>query len=321
MDAIWMIGGGLTALAAALGERGITVHVAPPDEGIAAAALALYDGRGAVVVDGGKVAGRAVLAAGAALVPVIAIAPPDVALPPGVLRLAPDDAAVMAHHVVEVLRAPDDLRRHPRVPIALPLVIEALAAPMLVALTAPEKPPRDAPPSAAQPGGSEADSAPPDGSMPDSAPPDSAPPDSAPPDGSMPGASKADAVPPDRSISKADAVPPDGSMPGVSKPEPTPPRATITGTTTDLSLHGLRGTPAGPFEPGAAVAATVTLADGARIRLLGEVVARHADALALRCRPASDTDLVLWIHLLIGELEKSPLHGDSDPLGPLFSGA
>ncbi|MEZ4430838.1 MAG: hypothetical protein R3F65_00380 [bacterium] len=303
MDAIWMIGGGLTALAAALGERGITVHVAPPDEGIAAAALALYDGRGAVVVDGGKVAGRAVLAAGAALVPVIAIAPPDVALPPGVLRLAPDDAAVMAHHVVEVLRAPDDLRRHPRVPIALPLVIEALATPMPAALTAPEKPPRDAPPSAAQP-----DTTPPAGSKPGISAPDSAPPDSAPPDGSMPGASK------------ADAAPPDGWMPGVSKPQPTPPRATLTGTTTDLSLHGLRGTPAGPFDPGAAVAATVTLADGARIRLLGEVIARRADALALRCRPASDADLVLWIHLLIGELEKSPLHGDSDPLGPLFSG-
>lgn len=265
MDAVWMVGGGLTALATALGERGITVHVAAPDEGIAAAALALYDGRGAVVVDGGKVAGRAVLAAGAALVPVIVIATPDVALPPGVLRLAPDDAAVMAHHVVEVLRAPDDLRRHPRVPIALPVVIEALAAPM----TAPEKPPSDAPPIAAQPG----------------------------------------------------IAPPGRSMRDDSKPDAAHPGATITGTTTDLSLHGLRGTPAGPFEPGAAVAATVTLPDGARIRLLGEVVDRRADALALRCRPASDADLLLWIHLLIGELEKSPLHGDSDPLGPLFSGA
>lgn len=271
MDAVWMVGGGLTALATALGERGITVHVAAPDEGIAAAALALYDGRGAVVVDGGKVAGRAVLAAGAALVPVIVIATPDVALPPGVLRLAPDDAAVMAHHVVEVLRAPDDLRRHPRVPIALPVVIEALAAPMpaAAAFTAPEKPPNDAPPIAAQPG----------------------------------------------------IAPPGGSMRDDSKPDAAPPGATITGTTTDLSLHGLRGTPAGPFDPGAAVAATVTLADGARIRLLGEVVACRADTLALRCRPASDADLLLWIHLLIGELEKSPLHGDSDPLGPLFSGA
>lgn len=227
MDAVWMVGEGLAALGAALAERGVAVHVAPPDEGIAAAALALYDGRGAVIVDARTVAGRAVLAAGAALVPVVAVAGGEVALPPGVLRLAPDAPAVMAHHVVEVLRAPDDLRRHPRVPIALPLRIDSLGAA--------------------------------------------------------------------------------GEGSG----------ATL--HTTDLSLYGLRAAPAAPVAVGGAVEATVTLADGAQIRLIGEVVDRRADALALRCRPASDGDLLLWIHLLIGELEKSPLHGEIDPFGPLFT--
>ena len=40
---------------------------------------------------------------------------------------------------------------------------------------------------------------------------------------------------------------------------------------------------------------------------------------AIRCRPASDADLLLWIHLLLGGLADSPLHGATDPLGVLFA--
>lgn len=217
---------GLRALSVALARRGIEVHDATVQDGLLPAAVALYDGRGAVVVDAQTAAGQAALSAhGAALVPIVAVAPPTQPLPAGVLRLAPGDADTMAHHLVEVLRAPDNLRRHPRVPVALPVTIEALG--------------------------------------------------------------------PD------DAVP-------------------IGARTLDISLYGLRCAPVDVLPVGAPVAAVVELADGARVRLIGELVDRRGAEVALRCRPASDADLLLWVHLLISELEQSPLHGELDPLGPLF---
>ena len=63
----------------------------------------------------------------------------------------------------------------------------------------------------------------------------------------------------------------------------------------------------------------VQLDDGAEIALEGRVVARRDGGLAVRCRPVSDADLLLWIHLLIGALEDSPSHADVDPFGPLFA--
>ena len=53
--------------------------------------------------------------------------------------------------------------------------------------------------------------------------------------------------------------------------------------------------------------------------LSASVVARREDGVALRCRPRTDEDLLLWIHLLLGGLADSPLHGATDPLGVLFA--
>lgn len=217
---------GLRALGVALARRGVKVHDATMQDGLLPAAVALYDGRGAVVVDAQTASGQAALSThGAALVPIVAVAPLTQPLPAGVLRLAPGDAATMAHHIVEVLRAPDNLRRHPRVPVELPVTVGGLGQ------------------------------------------------DSAAPIGAQ---------------------------------------------TLDISLYGLRCAPVDSLPVGAPVAAVVELADGARVRLVGTLVDRRGVEVALRCRPASDADLLLWVHLLISELEQSPLHGELDPLGPLF---
>ena len=90
--------------------------------------------------------------------------------------------------------------------------------------------------------------------------------------------------------------------------------------TRNISLYGVRleGTPplpagdfVGEFElPGA---------EKTVVRLVAREVGRTPDAVALRCRPERDLDLVLWIHTLLAALEQSPLHGEVDPFGPLFA--
>ena len=62
----------------------------------------------------------------------------------------------------------------------------------------------------------------------------------------------------------------------------------------------------------------VVLSDGARVHLSGTVVDRREGGVAIRCRPRSDNDLVLWIHLILAELADSPLHANADIFGPLF---
>lgn len=226
MAAVWIYGDDAGSLADALRRRGIEARVehlasAPT---LAAAALALYDGGGAVIVDARDPAGRAALVAhGAELVPVLALAPAKIPLPTNVLRLEPRPVEEMAHHVSDVLRAPSELRRHPRVPARLPIALRS----------------------------------------------------------------------------------PDGEV-------------RVDTHTVDLSLYGLRAMTDDARLDGE-VSASVTLSDGARVRLVGQVVDRRDGHLALRCRPASDDDLVLWIHVLITELERSPLHHDLDPFGPLFT--
>lgn len=235
MASVWIYGDTVAPLVEALRRRGITVRVEPltPDPGgsaaganasLAAAALALYDGGGVVVVDARAAMGRAALDAHeVALVPVLAIAPAEAALPAGVLRLAPRPVEQMAHHVGDVIRAPSELRRHPRVPARLPLTLRARSG-----------------------------------------------------------------------------------------------EALVDTHTADLSLYGLRAVTDDPRVDGE-VSASVTLSDGARVQLVGHVVDRREGHLALRCRPATDDDLVLWLHVLIAELERSPLHRDLDPFGPLFA--
>jgi hypothetical protein len=56
-----------------------------------------------------------------------------------------------------------------------------------------------------------------------------------------------------------------------------------------------------------------------RLRLIAREVGRTPDAVALRCRPETDLDLVVWIHTLLAALEQSPLHAEADPFGPLFA--
>ncbi|MCA9540827.1 MAG: PilZ domain-containing protein, partial [Myxococcales bacterium] len=183
------------------------------------AALALYDGGGVAVIDVRGPKGQAALQASTiALVTVVAIAEASVPLPEGVRRMSPGEPETMAYHIAELLNQKEDLRRHPRVPVALPVDL--------------------------QPG-------------------------------------------------KA--------------------------TARNLSLYGMWVEPAGHWPEGAEVWPRVQLDDGAEIALEGRVVARRDGGLAVRCRPVSDADLLLWIHLLIGALEDSPSHADVDPFGPLFA--
>ncbi len=93
----------------------------------------------------------------------------------------------------------------------------------------------------------------------------------------------------------------------------------VASRTRDVSLYGLWAEPAPAVAEGHAVALRVALADGAEIHLDGRVIARRGEGAAIRCRPASDADLLLWIHLLLGGLADSPLHGATDPLGVLFA--
>lgn len=220
MSIVWLVAesGGLSGLSAALEARGVQLR-RRGDERLPEVAFEVYDGAGLVVVDARSTVGRSVLADSArALMPVIGIAPPELALPEGVFRLTPEAPDRMAHHLVEVLAEPDNLRRHPRVPTALPARIG------------------------------------------------------------------------DQVLE-----------------------------TVDLSLYGLRVQPDGPWaETDAALDGAVYLDDGARIELDLRVVARRSDGVALRGRPRTDEDLLLWIHLILQGLERSPLHAGADPFGALF---
>ncbi len=217
---VWILGrtDELAALEAALRDDGVVVRRAPSTE-LEAVVLAVYDGRGLLLVDARGADGAAALVAhDSALVPLLAVAGPDLALPEGALRLVPDTPAVMAHHLREVLAQPSNLRRHPRIRVDLAVSIDG----------APSR-------------------------------------------------------------------------------------------TRDVSLYGLWAEPAPTVAEGQSVAIRAALADGAEIHLDGRVIARRGEGAAIRCRPASDADLLLWIHLLLGGLADSPLHGATDPLGVLFA--
>lgn len=90
--------------------------------------------------------------------------------------------------------------------------------------------------------------------------------------------------------------------------------------TRNISLYGVRLEGSPPLPPGDFVGEfELGGADGTVVRLVAREVGRAADAVALRCRPERDLDLVLWIHTLLAALEQSPLHGEVDPFGPLFA--
>lgn len=217
---VWILGrtDELAALEVALRDDGVEVRRAPSTD-LEAVVLAVYDGRGLLLVDARGPEGKAALAGhDSALVPLLAVAAPETALPEGTLRLVPDAPATMAHHVREVLALPSNLRRHPRIRVDLAVSVD-----------------------------------------------------------------------------------------GVSS------------RTRDVSLYGLWAEPAPAVAEGQAVSLRVALADGAEIHLDGRVIARRGEGAAIRCRPASDADLLLWIHLLLGGLTDSPLHGATDPLGVLFA--
>ena len=88
--------------------------------------------------------------------------------------------------------------------------------------------------------------------------------------------------------------------------------------TRNISLYGVLVDGATPWTVGTSLELLLGLDDGARVNLRGEVVAVREQDVALRVRPVTDEDLLLWVHLLLGELADSPLHGDLDPLGDLF---
>ena len=97
--------------------------------------------------------------------------------------------------------------------------------------------------------------------------------------------------------------------------------ATVDGETfrvRDVSMYGAWIEPCLTHDTGDELEVVVHLQDGAQLTLLGRVVGRRSEGLAVRVRPAGDSDLLLWLHLLLGELAKSPIHADADVFGPLF---
>ena len=86
----------------------------------------------------------------------------------------------------------------------------------------------------------------------------------------------------------------------------------------NASLYGVWMTGPLPGHVGESIELDVTMSDGAQVTLDGTVVANRDGGIAVRTRPRRDIDLVLWLHLILGELEKSPLYSDVDPFGPLF---
>lgn len=97
--------------------------------------------------------------------------------------------------------------------------------------------------------------------------------------------------------------------------------ATVDGETfrvRDVSMYGAWIEPCRNHDTGDELEVVVHLQDGAQLTLLGRVVGQRSEGLAVRVRPAGDSDLLLWLHLLLGELAKSPIHADADVFGPLF---
>jgi hypothetical protein len=86
----------------------------------------------------------------------------------------------------------------------------------------------------------------------------------------------------------------------------------------DISMYGVFIAPIHGSGIGDEVQVVATLDDGAEVCLSGTVVNLRDGGIAVRCRPTHDQDLLLWIHLLLGELAKSPRFADLDPFGPLF---
>ncbi len=218
---VWFVGPQtprLSRLERALTDAGIPARHGAPDD-MTQVILQLYDARGLLLVDAEDAEGRSALdTRDAALIPTIALAEPDRALPDGILRLNPAlDDSVAVHHIRDVLAEPGNLRRHPRVPVALPAKVGAHES-----------------------------------------------------------------------------------------------------TTRDISLYGLWVTPASDHTEGEPVTVRVQLPGDATIELDGRVVSRRPDGAAIRTRPRSDEDLLLWINLLLEHLADSPLHADADPFATLF---
>lgn len=90
--------------------------------------------------------------------------------------------------------------------------------------------------------------------------------------------------------------------------------------TRNISFYGVRVEGA-PALPSGDFVAEFELSgpEPAVVRLVAREVGRTSEAVALRCRPERDLDLVVWIHTLLAALEQSPLHGEVDPFGPLFA--
>ena len=86
----------------------------------------------------------------------------------------------------------------------------------------------------------------------------------------------------------------------------------------NASLYGVWITGPLPGQPGESIELIVSMSDGAQVILDGNVVDNRDGGIAVRTRPRRDLDLVLWLHLILGELDKSPLYSDVDPFGPLF---
>ncbi|MGC6418881.1 MAG: PilZ domain-containing protein [Bradymonadia bacterium] len=86
----------------------------------------------------------------------------------------------------------------------------------------------------------------------------------------------------------------------------------------NVSLYGVFVSHISGLTIGTEFEMSVFMSDGARVNLNGRVVAARDTGLAVRTRPAQDIDLVVWLHLMLSELDKSPIYADADPFGPLF---
>ena len=215
---VWILAqeGDLFDLESLLIARG--VRVGRIDEGLADAALSLYDSSGLLVVHHRHPEAIDALTAGAALVPVLVIAPASLDVPSDILKIEPHiSGEEMCHHVLEILSEGSQFRRYPRVPVELVGHIDGQAC-----------------------------------------------------------------------------------------------------TVKNASLYGVWVVGHEHYQPGANIELDVAMSDGALVHLHGRVVAVRDGGLAIRTRPVGDVDLVLWLHLILGALQNSPLYGDADPYGPLF---
>ena len=180
--------------------------------------FSLYDATGLLLIDGDHPESAAVLRAGGALVPVLAIADQNLDAADEVMRMSPaQELNDMIFHIVEILNQKADLRRYPRAPVNLEAEVNGHRCRVL-----------------------------------------------------------------------------------------------------NASMYGVWINDACGQRVGDPVNAVITLSDGACLQLDGQVVAAREDGAAVRVRPKSDADLVLWLHLILGALSESPLHRNIDPFGPLF---